>query len=84
MEIRLAIHEKMLLELFPPFEIKLNWQVLVQRYKATYELYAQAVCEMMTLFAEHDITMVQLKGIGLSSTSRQISIALLTEPIFHS
>lgn len=54
-------------ELQPSRPIRLSWAVAVKEYEERYERYCRTVDELSSFYAGHGITMVQLKGVGLSS-----------------
>ncbi len=54
-------------EYMPPKSIKLSWAIAVEKQRLRYERYCRTAAELSSLYAEHGIAMVQLKGVGLSS-----------------
>ncbi len=51
----------------PPRMLKLTWAMHVEKYEIRYERYCRIANELSAFYAEHDIAMVQMKGVGLSS-----------------
>lgn len=54
-------------ELQPSRPIKLSWAVAVKDYEERYERYCRTAAELSEFYAGHGITMMQIKGVGLSS-----------------
>ncbi len=54
-------------ELQPSRPIKLSWSVAVKNYEERYERYCRTAAELSGFYAGHGITMMQIKGVGLSS-----------------
>lgn len=50
----------------PPLDVKVSWALLEKKQVATYRKHCRAVDELTQLYAQHGITMVVLKGVGLS------------------
>lgn len=51
----------------PSRPIRLSWGVAVKNYEDRYERYCRTASELSSFYASHGISMVQLKGVGLSS-----------------
>lgn len=54
-------------ELQPPLPLKLKWTVAVERYEQNYLRYCRTADEISCLYALHGISVMLLKGVGLSS-----------------
>lgn len=54
-------------ELMPPKEVKLSWATGVMKYEEVYKRYCQTADELSRLYAEHNISTMQMKGVGLSA-----------------
>ncbi len=54
-------------ELQPPRGLKLTWGLAVQNYEERYRRYCQTIDELSRFYAQHGITTVQMKGVGLSA-----------------
>lgn len=53
--------------LLPPRHVKLAWALSVSAYEKKYLHYCRTACELSNLYASHGISMMQFKGIGLST-----------------
>lgn len=53
-------------ELQPYKDLKISWAIAAEKYETTYDLYCQAVDELSRHFSKQNMSMVQLKGVGLS------------------
>ncbi len=53
-------------QLHPPKGIKLPWGLAVQKYEERYRIYCRTAEELSSFYAENGISMIQLKGVGLS------------------
>ncbi len=51
----------------PPRALKLTWGLAVQKYEERYSHYCSTIDELSRLYARHNITTVQFKGVGLST-----------------
>ncbi len=51
----------------PEKAVKLRWALAVENYSKVYRRYCDTVAELSAFYAEHGITAVQLKGVGLST-----------------
>lgn len=51
----------------PPRALKLTWGLAVQSYEEKYERYCGTVADLQDFYAQNNIAMVQLKGVGLST-----------------
>lgn len=47
--------------------LRLKWGMSVEGLEAKYERYCETVAELSAFYAEHGITMMQMKGVGLST-----------------
>lgn len=54
-------------ELQPVKALKLNWYMAVEAYERKYLHYCRTVDELSTVYAEHGIATMQLKGVGFST-----------------
>lgn len=54
-------------ELQPCGAVKLTWALAVEAYEKKYRHYCRTVDELSNLYAEHGISLMQLKGVGLSA-----------------
>ena len=54
-------------EMQPSRPIRLSWAVAVKNYEARYERYCKTASELSSFYADNGISMIQLKGVGLSS-----------------
>lgn len=59
--------ENMAPEIQPPVAVKIPWGMAVESYTKRYAHYCRTVAELYKFYADNGITMVQLKGVGLSS-----------------
>lgn len=50
-----------------PRALKITWGLAVQSYEQKYERYCKTAAELSKFYATHQISMVQLKGVGFSS-----------------
>lgn len=53
--------------LLPPRDVKLAWALSVSAYEKKYRHYCKTACELSGFYASHGISMMQFKGIGLST-----------------
>ncbi len=51
----------------PPRSLKLSWGLAAQKYEERYAFYCRTAEELSSFYAQHGISMVQLKGVGLST-----------------
>ena len=51
----------------PYTDLKISWALAVEKYEKKYAHYCETVNELSTFYREHGISMVQLKGVGLST-----------------
>lgn len=51
----------------PPRGLKLTWGLAVQQYEEKYNRYCQTAAELSDYYAQHQIAMVQMKGVGFSN-----------------
>ncbi len=51
----------------PPRVLKLTWALAVQDYEERYSRYCRTIDELSRFYAQHGITTVQMKGVGLSA-----------------
>lgn len=54
-------------ELQPPLSIKLAWAAAVERYEKRYLYYCRTADELSRFYAQHGISAMQMKGVGLSA-----------------
>jgi hypothetical protein len=54
-------------ELMPPKEVKLSWATGVMKYEEVYKRYCQTADELSHLYAEHGISTMLMKGVGISA-----------------
>lgn len=54
-------------ELQPSLSVKLTWASAVGRYETKYLYYCRTVDELSRFYARHGISVMQLKGVGLSA-----------------
>lgn len=54
-------------ELLPPVAVKLSWATGVEKYEKQYSGYCAVAGELSAFYAEHGISTVLLKGVGLST-----------------
>jgi hypothetical protein len=54
-------------EQMPPVAVRLSWATAVEHYEKQYSRYCAVAGELSAVFAEHGISTVLLKGIGLST-----------------
>ena len=54
-------------QLLPPKGVKIMWATAVEAYEQRHQNYCRVVDELATLYAEHGIATMQLKGVGLST-----------------
>lgn len=54
-------------ELQPPLSVKLAWAAAVERYEKKYLHYCRTVDELSRFYAQHGISVMQMKGVGLSA-----------------
>lgn len=48
-------------------DLKISWALAVEKYEKKYAHYCETVNELSTYYRQHGISMVQLKGVGLST-----------------
>ena len=53
--------------LHPYPDLKISWALAVEKYEKKYAHYCETVNELSTFYRQHGISMVQLKGVGLST-----------------
>ena len=58
--------ERLPMELCPPLDVKISWALLEKKQLVTYRKHCLAVDELTRLFAQHGISTVVLKGVGVS------------------
>lgn len=51
----------------PYKNLKISWAIAVEKYENTYDFYCQVVDELFQYFYSQNMSMVQLKGVGLST-----------------
>lgn len=51
----------------PSRPLKLSWALAVRKYEERYERYCQTASELSSYYSDNGISMVQMKGVGLSS-----------------
>lgn len=51
----------------PPLPVKLAWAAAVERYERKYLYYCRTADELSRFYARHGISVMQLKGVGLSA-----------------
>lgn len=51
----------------PPISVKLAWASAVEAYEKKYRYYCRTVYELSRFYAGHGISVMQLKGVGLSA-----------------
>lgn len=54
-------------ELQPPLSVKLAWAAAVERYEKKYLHYCRTADELSRFYAQHGISAIQMKGVGLSA-----------------
>lgn len=54
-------------KLRPPLPLRLRWAVAVERYEKRYLYYCKTVVALSHFYDSHGISLMQLKGVGLSS-----------------
>lgn len=54
-------------ELQPPLSVKLAWAAAVERYEKKYLHYCRTADELSRFYAQHGISAMQMKGVGLSA-----------------
>ena len=55
------------IELQPYRNLKISWALAVEQYEQTYERYCNVVEELSQHFKDNGLSMIQLKGVGLST-----------------
>ena len=58
--------ERLPVELCPPLDVKLSWALVEKKQVAKYRKHCHVVGELTRLYAQHGITTMVLKGVGLS------------------
>lgn len=48
-------------------DLKISWALAVEKYEKKYANYCETVDRLSTFYRQHGISMVQLKGVGLST-----------------
>lgn len=54
-------------KLQPPLSVKLTWASAVERYEKKYLHYCRTADELTRFYAQHGISVMQMKGVGLSA-----------------
>ena len=54
-------------ELHPERSLRLQWAVTVDRIEQKHEYYCSILCKLREFYAENNIELLQIKGVGLSS-----------------